>query len=470
MKIIHIFTEIAPLAGKNRHSEFNKQFMLSQNNNANIIVMPWYNNLKINEQPQKKFTDKNNKFEVFKAKYPITDNTFYLIKPYQKHYPFFNHELNIHTCLIHFYESVISFIESTFDQTIVHLVDFLSAPISYLIKSKELQNRFKTILSLKNINHDLNFYPEHYAQFSTTNTLLLNDVSRNGAYTAIKCGILFADLIVFKSKYYAEELQSPENDNEYQKLLANRSDSVYGIMNGVQYSTWNPQNDTEIQYQYDTDNLELKLKNKTFLQKKLKLTESDKIPMFFYGTRLDVPHGIEIIIDSLAEIADLPLHLVIKGTGDEELILKLENEISNYKNIRLIKGFNLDLIHEILAASEFILLPSISEADGVSFLYALSYGLVPIAHKVGGHRDAVVDISTSVENPNLPVQMNGFFFSSYYSTSLIQIMEEAISVYKDRKLYLKYQTNCMTADWSWKKCIKQYQVLYQKLYNKQEIN
>lgn len=466
MKIIHIFTELSPLTKKTRQAELNKHFILNQNNASNFIIMPWYNNYDSNSNCNLLYTDKDNNFEVFSSVLSISENPSYLIKPLNQFYPFFNHELNIQTCLIHFYNSLLQFIEKHFDKAIIHLSDFLCAPVSYLIKSKNLQEKFPTLLSLENLYKDINFFQEHYAQMPGTNSILMNEVTRNGAFTAIKSGLLFADIIVLKSKYYAKEIQSLENNSDYQQFFINRSDDIYGIMNGVQYGTWNPQIDNEIQYKYSTSDLSQKIQNKLYLQNKFQLTESEKIPLLFYGTRLDKLHGIEIIIESLPELAKLPIHLIISGTGDEELIIQLEIEIAKYNNIRLIKGFNISLIHEILAASEFIILPSTDEPDGVSFLYALKYGIIPIAHKVGGHRDVIIDIAECIENPNLIERVNGFFFSSYYSNSLIQIIEEATSVYQDRDLISKYQINCMNEDWSWKKAIQQYQVLYHKLWTK----
>lgn len=463
MKTIHIFTELSPLSKKNRNSELNSQFLLNHSNDTNVFIIPWYKNLKLNEEPVILHTDKQNGFEVYSGKYFLTENTYYLIKPIDSYYPFFNIELNIQNCLIHFFQSGLCFIANNFDKSILHLHGFLLAPLTYLVKSKNLSDRFKTILSLQNLSNDLNFFEEHYIQLFP-NSLYLNEIRRNGLFTSIKCGLIFADIVVLKSKHYADEVQNPEYGNEYQSIFMEIKHKLYGIMNGVQYGIWNPLTDQEIYKTYSAENLDQKIENKLFLQNKMHLTQSAKIPMFFFGTRLDEIHGLNLIIDSLEELSKLPIHLIIKGTGDEELILKLEEKILKYQNIKLIKGFNLSQVHEILAACEFILLPGSVEPDGVSFLYALKYGLVPVAHKTGGYRDAVIDMSSCIEDPSLIEDVNGFFFSSYFSTSLIQIIEEAIEVYKDKKLFQKYQKNCMQADWSWKKSIKQYNVLYKKLW------
>ena len=457
MKVIQIFTEVANVTKSSRNAALNSQFILNQNSEADFFIIPFYNNIEIKNNLELLYTDEKNNYEVFSAIYNLTGKKFILIKPLNQFYPFFNHDLKIHNCLNHFIKSVYHHLIRDKQKLIIHLHSFLLTGLVYIIKANNLENIFKTIFTLNNLKNDLVFFEENFLELSSNN-VLINEIRRNGAYTLIKCGLLFADVIVLKSRFYSVEVQKQEFGGEYHQFFIHRSDAVYGIMNGVQYSVWNPKNDKMIQVQYDIDNLQNKIYNKLYLQKKISLTQSENIPFFFYGTRLDDYHGFELLINALEEISELPMHLLIHGTGDEDLIIKLEESIRKYHNVRFIKGFSLDSIHEFLAGSEFIIIPNIIEPDGVSFLYAFKYGLVPVAHKTGGLRDAIIDISQDIDNTN------GFFFSSYYSESLVEILQEAISVYKDKSLWLKYQTNVMQADWSWKNCIKQYVVLYQKLW------
>ncbi len=455
MKVIQIVPELSPFTGKSRLANLMEQFILNLNSSHAFTILPWYEKLRIQEDKVKAVVHFKES-SVFQTTIPATESAVYLIKPLNTFFVKSGTPEDTDSLLL-FSKSVIEFLQ-TFDHSyIVHCHSAISALIPLLLKNNPVTANYPSLLTLHDLSEDIPVYPEVFSKFYI-NEFHRNEIEINGADSALKIGLLFSQMITLGSKNYAQEVQKEEYCSTYFEFFKKRADRLYGIMNGIRYGIWNPSIDTFIPCKYSPENLYGRFYNKIMLQEKFDFPDKEEIPLLFFGTRLTAEKGFDLIIDVLNEISQLPVQLLIYGTGDEYPNPEQENMLKKIPNIRYIREYDEETIHLILGGSDFILLPSKKEPDGISFLYALKYGIIPIAFNTGGLTDAIFDQTCSD-----PSKVNGFLFQNYDTNSFISIINEAIDVYQDKILFHNYVKNAMNADWSWKSCIRQYEVLYEKL-------
>ncbi|HOQ80350.1 MAG TPA: glycogen/starch synthase [Candidatus Cloacimonadota bacterium] len=445
MKVIQVIPELASLSNKTRQAQLYEQFILNLPSYHAFTILPYLEHLKINSTITKLFATFED-FEVFKSNIPSSDSEIYLIKPKAESFTpeCFNEKIKT---VLFFNQAVAEFIISLKKEYTIHCHSPLTGFLPLFLQNKEI--KYPCLFTLHNLKQDYRFNPADLTGFVEDYTDLKQ------ADTAIKVGVLFSDIINLCSRKYAQEVL--EENSEYQEYFMIKKDKLYGIMNGIRYGEWNPVLDEKIPCKYSPTNLYGRFYNKAILQEKLDLPDTD-VPLLFFGTRLSDEKGFNILLESIDMIKKMPVQLLIYGTGDEYPKQKTEELLNHSSNIRYIREYDEDFVHFILAGSDFYLLPAKVEPDGISFLYALKYGLIPIAYHTGGHVDAIGDLTN--EDPN---KVNGFFFHNYDSNSFIASIREAIEVWRDKPLFGKFMNNAMEADWSWKSAIRQYEALYQKV-------
>ena len=206
------------------------------------------------------------------------------------------------------------------------------------------------------------------------------------------------------------------------------------------------------------------LKNKTLnkiaLQKELTLPEDSTIPMIGMISRLVEQKGLEIILQSLKQILDLPIHLVILGTGELHYEIQLSEWAAKHaKKFKIIIGYDEALAHRIEAASDMYLMPSTFEPCGLNQLYSLRYGTLPIVTAVGGLSDTVIHATQKdIENKTA----NGFVLKENSASELLNAIKYALTLYKQPDTWHQLQTNAMTGDFSWQTSAAHYIKLYQE--------
>lgn len=458
MQVIQIVPELSPFTGHSRRAVVLEQFILNLNHTHAFTIMPWYDKIKIPDN-QLKAVSHFKSVSIYETNIPSTDSVVYLIKPLKDHFLFDSFKEDSESIIL-FSLSAIEFIQSLDNKYIVQCHDAETGLIPLLLKDNKGTETFSSLFTIHDLAIDIPIYHEELNKLIISE-FYLNEMHGFSADSTIKIAILFSSIINVSSKQYSYEIQTESFADAYQKLLQYRSADLYGIMNGVRYGIWNPSIDTFIPCKYSSDNITGRFYNKLILQDKLTLPDQEEIPLFFFGTRLCENKGLDLLIESLDELKELPLQLLIYGIGDEDLDNSLEEKISNIANIRYLNNYDEEFVHFILAGSDFILLPTKIEPDGISFLYALKYGIIPIAYKTGGHVDAIYDQTCGDSN-----KVNGFFFNSYDSASFISVIKEAIDCYSDKMLMDRYIKNAINADWSWKACVRQYEVLFNKLAEK----
>jgi starch synthase len=262
--------------------------------------------------------------------------------------------------------------------------------------------------------------------------------------------MIFSDIINTVSPTYAKEIQTREFGFGLEGVLNKRKDSVFGILNGLDYDIWNPETDKFITKNFTVKKPEGKAQCKEDLQALCKLPLNKDVPLFGIVSRLAEQKGFDILADGIDEICNLGLQMVILGTGDAKYHQIMEEMVKKYpKVISLNLKFDDALAHKIYAGSDIFLMPSRYEPCGLGQLIAFRYGTIPLVFKTGGLADTVN-------------QDNGFIFDNYSKDELIKTIKASIAAYGDKKKWPALVTGAMKLNFSWVESAKKYAELYAK--------
>ncbi|RPI74213.1 MAG: glycogen synthase, partial [Ignavibacteriales bacterium] len=290
-------------------------------------------------------------------------------------------------------------------------------------------------------------------------------VEQDNTVCFMKAGILFSEIINTVSKTYAAEILTPEYGAGMQAALNSREKDLYGILNGVDYKVWNPDDDKLIPFRYSHHYLTGKLKNKKFLLEHANLPFNENIPLIGIISRMVSQKGFDIFAEAVGNLVNLPAQWALLGSGEEkfeELFLSMSHRMPDKVFTHI--GYNNELAHLIEAASDMFLMPSRYEPCGLNQIYSLKYGTVPVVRKTGGLADTVQDWNEYLSQGE--ETGTGFTFNDYSSYALYTTVERAIRTFYDKDTWLKIQKNGMKKDYSWESSAKEYIELYKKAIEK----
>ncbi|MDP2938199.1 MAG: glycogen synthase GlgA [Candidatus Omnitrophota bacterium] len=345
--------------------------------------------------------------------------------------------------------------EINFRADIIHCHDWQSALIPIYLKTLYIDNPFyqniKTIFTIHNIGYQGLFSKDEFPKLGIDSKFFnMEMLEFYDKVNLLKGGIVFSDIINTVSPTYSREIQTKEFGYGLEGVLAKRKRDVFGILNGLDYSIWNPKTDKFIIKNYSLQNLKDKYKNKEDLQRICKLPAKIDMPFFGIVSRLAEQKGFDILADAIEKICNMDLQLVILGTGDLKYHVILENIVKKYpKIISLNLKFDDKLAHKIYAGSDIFLMPSKYEPCGLGQLISMSYGTIPLVFKTGGLADTVT------EN-------DGFVFDKYKKEDLIKTIDKAIKAFKNKKKWLGLIQKAMQNNFSWRESAKEYVSLYEK--------
>ena len=280
-----------------------------------------------------------------------------------------------------------------------------------------------------------------------------------GQISLLKAGMVYADALTTVSPSYAREIQDPEFGLGMEGVLQKRAKDLYGILNGVDYDSWSPEKDPDIPYPYDMDRTGEKAKNKGALLHEVGLKESlQDRPLFGMISRLSAQKGCDLLVQAMDEMVGLGAGLVILGSGEEKYQRLLEKGARKHPGaVSLRLGFDESLAHRIMAGADLFLIPSLYEPCGLTQMYALKYGTVPLVRATGGLHDTVVPFDSKAKKGN------GFKFGPYKAEALMGAVKEAGRVYKDSTTWQVLMRNGMGEDFSWDRSAQRYFDLYQSI-------
>jgi len=292
-------------------------------------------------------------------------------------------------------------------------------------------------------------------------------VEYHGDISFMKAGIMFSDLISTVSETYAKEILTPEYGAGLDVDLLSRKDDLYGIINGVDYSQWDPESDVFIPNNYSLENMSGKLLNKKHLLKNLSLPFDENVPLIGMVSRLVVQKGFDIFSEAAEELMNIKAQWAVLGNGEEKYENLFRSISEKYPDkFSVYIGFNDELSHLIEAGADMLLMPSHYEPCGLNQIYSLRYGTVPIVRKTGGLADTVQDWD---EYKHAGKETgNGFSFDDYSSYALFKTVERAVGTFQNKGFWKKIQLNGMVKDYSWESSAIKYLLLYQLAINKRK--
>lgn len=282
----------------------------------------------------------------------------------------------------------------------------------------------------------------------------------------MKAGIVYTDVVNTVSQKYSEEIQTPEFGYGLEGILSKRREDLYGILNGVDYTEWDPSQDAQLAARYDPKDLSGKRACKRDLLKELHLPPSlEKVPLLGMISRLADQKGFDLLGKILDELFTLDVGFVLLGTGEQkyhDLFQQVARKYSQKAGIRI--AYDDRLAHKIEAGADFFLMPSKYEPCGLNQIYSMRYGTIPVVRATGGLDDTIVNYDPATGTGN------GFKFSRYDAKEFLNQIKVAISFFSQPKHWKQLLQNAMTADFSWQRSAGAYLQLYQKALKKKEAS
>jgi starch synthase len=342
----------------------------------------------------------------------------------------------------------------------VHCNDWQSGLVPALLSLETL--RPKTLFTIHNMAYQ-GVFPKaaNFALDLPEELWESGNTEFHGMLSFLKSGLAYADRINTVSPTYALEIQSPSFGCGLEGLLSHRKEFLSGILNGVDVDQWQPKTDSALADNYDVHSLDKKATNKSILQKQMGLPVNKKIPLFALISRLVEQKGIDLLLDCLPEMLELPLQLVILGSGNqlfEQQLLAFSD--ANPTKMAVTIGYNEQLSHLIEAGSDVFLMPSKYEPCGLNQMYSQLYGTLPIVNKTGGLADTVVDaVPQTIANKSA----TGIVFNNAYPGTFFEAVKRALILFEQPVVWRQIQKTGMTKDFSWNHSGVEYLKLYETL-------
>ena len=268
---------------------------------------------------------------------------------------------------------------------------------------------------------------------------------------------MFADHINTVSETYSKEIcKDKEISSGLQTILCKRQKDIAGIINGIDPAIWNPEKDKHIAKKYTAKNLDQKVENKKALAEKFGFEFNENTAVIGMIGRLSDAKGHELVQKAFPELMKLDIHLILLGTGEKKYHKFFESQISKYKDkFSCYLGFDDELAHLIEAGSDMFLMPSKTEPCGLSQMYSLIYGTIPIVREIGGLADTV-DKYNEKSNTG-----TGFVFKKFDHKEMITEINRAIKIFtKDKDSWQKMMKEGMKMNFTWLNSAKNYVNLY----------
>lgn len=346
---------------------------------------------------------------------------------------------------------------------VIHCHDWHTALIPAMLHNDYKLNPFyddiHTVFTIHNLKYQGRFSQNMKGDVlnMVDRTYLWEKLDFDGDINLMKGGIIYADRVTTVSPTYVEEIQNDFYGCGLHDVLRAHKDKLSGILNGIDYSLYNPATDNSLYAKYRS-NLSTKAQNKTGLQRELGLTVDKAIPMIGMVTRLTDQKGIDLVLRVLPEIMALGVQLVVLGSGEANYEQSFSQMQQRFPDLRVWIGFDDTLARKIYAASDIFLMPSEFEPCGLSQMIAMKYLSLPLVRETGGLKDTVVPYNEYTE------EGNGFSFTNYNAHDMLHVIEASIKLYREEpKTWKKLTDNARICDFSWEQSAKKYVELYESV-------
>ena len=408
------------------------------------------------------------KFKLFMTKLPNTNiNVFFVqndwyFSCFKEVYPRWLDTRYEHERYVAFSLATLEYAKQlNFRADIIHSNDWHTAMIPLYIKAKykfdEFWSKTKNVFEIHNLAYQGVWFEDILDFANMRKDIVFNEwgCEHYGKVNWMKGAINYADCVVAVSPNYAREILTSEYGEGMDYTLRGHTDKLVGIVNGIDYDTFNPKTDKTLEKNYDVKSLKNKEENKKAILEYFGLKYNPERPLIALISRLVEQKGLDLIRGAENELRNMNADFIFLGSGDkdyENMFIWLSN---NTPNIRTYVGYRGDLANLIYAGSDFFLMPSRFEPCGLSQLIAMHFGSLPIVRATGGLEDTVTGYPLD--------NSNGFKFWGYDGWAMKDAILTAMGVYKDKYTFNAMRESAMKADFSWKESAKKYLEMYKSL-------
>lgn len=352
---------------------------------------------------------------------------------------------------------------------IIHCNDWHTGPICLLLKEKyknlEHYKNISTVFTIHNLEYQGNFASDIMRYLNLDSDYFTSEKAEfYGMFSFMKCGLVYADVINTVSKQYAKEILTPAYGERMEGVLQLRQKDLFGIVNGISYSEFDPENNSDLYANYNSSSVVLKKKNKEMLRKELGLSNVNG-PLCGVVTRLSSQKGLELLLGAIDEMIVMhDAQLVVLGLGDEYYQTAFTALQKKYPaKVAAFFEFNSTLAHRIYAACDIFLMPSRFEPCGLGQIISMRYGTIPVVRATGGLAETIIDYD---EDRN---SANGFKFYDFTIRAFKKAFERAIDIYANNSMeWEKLIVRALESDFSWKQpCNKYLEIYYKAIENNQ---
>ncbi|MBI3932817.1 MAG: glycogen synthase GlgA [Acidobacteria bacterium] len=339
---------------------------------------------------------------------------------------------------------------------VFHAHDWQTALLPVYLKafywSDPTLHRCPTVFTIHNLAYQGHFPADTVGVLGLPWNLGTRDaLEYHGGVSYMKGGILFSEGLTTVSPQYAREIQTPEMGYGFEGILRSRSADLEGILNGVDYEDWDPKTDPHIARNYSAEDLSGKAECKADLLRAFALPVEPDMPVVGIISRLVHQKGFDVVVGSWWDLLERPLRMVVLGTGEPDVqdgFRRLAERAPDRFAVRF--AYDSALAHKIEAGADLFLMPSRFEPCGLTQMYSLRYGTVPVVRSTGGLVDTVEPYDARRDRGT------GFRFDHADGTGLVWALDEALAAYREREAWQRLVKRGMAKDFSWERSARAY--------------
>jgi starch synthase len=344
---------------------------------------------------------------------------------------------------------------------VIHCHDWQSALVPVLLRTAYIADpqlsAIPAVFTIHNMGYHGLFPRDVLARIGLPDSLFRMDALEFfGHVNYLKGGLVFSDYLTTVSRKYAQEIQTTEYGHGLDGVVRTRADRLVGILNGVDYSVWNPEVDSLIAARYSAKDMSGKQVCKRDLLAQFQLPEENlDRPLIGIVSRFADQKGFDLVAEVADEIMEENLAIVALGSGEpkyERMFRELSEQLPDKLAVKI--AYDNTLAHKIEAGADIFLMPSRYEPCGLNQIYSLRYGTVPVVRATGGLDDTIEPFDAA-SGPG-----TGFKFSEYTGAALMAALREALGAYADKASWRRLQANGMAKDFSWNASALEYGRLY----------
>lgn len=361
-----------------------------------------------------------------------------------------------------FSRALVEFVRtSSMPVDVLHLNDWHTALAPLYIKQyyKTELSKLTTVLTIHNLAFQGDFDEKELPATGLTKTTA-KPALHNGRLNFLKAGITLADRVTTVSPTYAKEITTEEGGCGLHKELAGRKESLVGIINGADHTIWDPSIDQHIEVRYTIETLNGKRRNKARLQHDLGLPVRPVLPLIAFVGRITEQKGIDLLTTAvrkaLKAVGDerTGFQFVVLGEGDKTLEKSVSKLAADFpKRVAVHTGYSEALAHRIIAGADILVVPSRFEPCGLTQIYAMRYGTLPLVHRTGGLADTVKDANHDEDG-------SGFVFDAFDGKELLATIDRAVGQYHQHRVWRPMMVRAMKQNFSWDRSAYVYEATF----------